>query len=372
MQSTGTRWRRYRLASKQSESSCITSFYFQSSDGTALTPFKPGQFLTFQFHDDIHNTDIVRNYSLSNGPDETTHYRISVKREPPPPGQESLPPGFGSSYLHDRLNTGDEIEIFGPSGGFCLDEESTRPVLLLSGGVGLTPLVSMAHRLVRCGIRRTWFIHACENGDVHAFRRELQAAMATTEKFRCSFFYNKPTDQDRKLSTFDGEGFITAERLQELLPLDDYDCYLCGPSAFMQAIYDTLTRLGIREERIHYEFFGPATVLKSHRNSSTRTSSSLRELSDLPVEKPSTSPLVTFARSGVSAPWDDKFSSILEFAEALGLAPDFSCRAGICSSCQCALQSGSVSYTEELLSELEAGTVLICCSKPAGDVVLDI
>jgi ferredoxin-NADP reductase/ferredoxin len=371
MDPTGTKWRKYRVVRKEAESRCITSFYFQPIDGASLEPFKPGQFLTFRLRD-RGSADVVRNYSLSNTPDEPGHYRISVKRELSPLGDLSLPPGIASNYLHDQINIGDEIEIFGPSGGFYLNEESTRPVLLLSGGVGLTPLVSMAHRLARAATRRTWFVHACESGDVHALRREIEMLAAGAENLRTYFCYNKPTDIDRQTSAFDGEGFITAEKLQTLLPLDDYECYLCGPSTFMQALYDILTKLGIREERIHYEFFGPATVLKPTRSDSAVPKPAVAEITSTTTVAERVSPLVIFAKSGLCVPWDDKFESILELAETHGLTPDFSCRSGVCSSCQCKLISGTVVYAEELLSEVESGAVLICCSKPAGDVSLDI
>jgi ferredoxin-NADP reductase len=368
-----TNWRRYRVVRKEAESSLITSFYFQPVDGQPVAAFKPGQFLTFRFP--AGGAEIVRNYSISSTPDETAHYRISVKREPPPPGAPGIPPGIASNHLHDSVAVGDEIDIRNPAGQFFLKEDSTRPVLLLSGGVGLTPMLSMAHRLARQGTRRTWFIHACLDGDVHACRREVEALAARSSNVRHYFCYANPTSRDRATAAFDSEGLLTAEKLQSFLPIDDYECYLCGPTPFMQAMFATLTRLGVAESRIFYEFFGPATVLRAPAAADVAPRSAAAPPPPVvPAAKPAdmARPLVTFARSGVSARWDDSCSSILELAEANGLSPEFSCRAGICSSCQCEVKSGSVEYFEELLGELEPGTALICCSKPAGDIVLDI
>jgi ferredoxin-NADP reductase len=364
-------WRRYRVIRKEAESSCITSFYFQPSDGKPLAPFRPGQFLTFRLP--VGAKQIARNYSVSSSPDEIAHYRISVKREPRPPGGPDLSPPSGSNYLHDLVAVGDEIDIRDPTGQFFLRDDSMRPVLLLSGGVGLTPMMSMAHHLAWQGSRKAWFIHACLDGDVHAFRGEIEELVARSPNLRRYFCYAIPTDRDRAAGAFDGEGLLTAEKLQSFLPIDDYECYLCGPTAFMQAVFTLLRRLGIPESQIFYEFFGPATILKAP--APVEDQPKPKEPALAPAAQaaaPSSGPLVTFAKSGVSVRWDGSCGSILELAEANGLSPEFSCRAGICSSCQCEITSGSVEYFEDLLGELEPGTALICCSKPAGDIVLDI
>ena len=367
-------WRSFELVRKQPESETITSFHFAPCDGKPLASFTPGQFLTFRFPKRDGSGEVLRNYSLSGPPAERRSYRISVKREAAPPGTE-VPPGLASCHLHDAVQIGHRLLIMEPRGQFTLDERSSRPVLLLSGGVGLTPLVAMAHRLVEQGMRRTWFIHACENGRVHAFRSEIADLAARCANFRSYFCYNAPDEDDRRNNAFDGEGLLTAEKLQSFLPIDSYDCYLCGPPAFMQAVFSMLIRLGVPEPQIHYEFFGPSTVLRAEAAPVVPSApATAAQVAEQQGESPQSgkAPIVTFARSGLSLPWDDSSESILAFAEANGLSPDFSCRAGVCSSCQCALKSGSVDYFEEPLGELEEGTVLICCSRPAGDVVLDL
>ncbi len=363
-------WRAFEVVRKEAESATITSFHLAPHDGRPLAAFAPGQFLTLRLpigHDDV---DVLRTYSISSPPDETRFYRISVKREPAPPGS-GAPPGLVSGYLHDRVVVGDRIAILPPRGEFVLDEHSQRPVLLISGGVGLTPLVAMAHRLAAAGSRRTWFIHACANGPVHAFRAEIADLAARSANLRRYTCYEKPDAADRAAGACDAEGRLTARTLQSFLPIDDYECYLCGPPGFMQALYATLIRLGVRERRIHYEFFGPATVLRAGDRAEAPAPAAPATCAAAAAAG-GAGPMVTFARTGLSVPWDDRYVSILELAEANGLAPDFSCRAGVCSTCRCRLRSGMVTYIEEPLGEPDEGMVLICCSRPDSDIVLDL
>lgn len=256
------RWRQFNVLGKQPESETITSFYFVPGDGEALAPFAPGQFLTFRFQRPDGSGEVLRNYSLSALSEQSQCYRISVKREPPPPGSDA-PPGFASNYLHDMVHVGDSIVIQEPRGRFFLNEASIRPVLLLSGGIGSAPLVAMAHRLAQQGTRKTWFIHACDNGRVHAFRSEIAGLVERRKNFQSYSCYRIPDETDRKNSAFDAEGLLTSDKIRSFLPIDEYECYLCGPPAFMQAIFSILIDLGVPDSQIRYEFFGPSTVLKT-------------------------------------------------------------------------------------------------------------
>ena len=158
-------FRQFEVVRRVEENDIISSFYLRPADGGALVPFKPGQYLTFRLPAEAG--PIIRTYTLSSGSGDRDHYRITVKREPAPPGRADLPPGVGSTYLHGQVREGTLLGVGAPRGAFVLDEAPTRPVLLLSGGVGLTPMVSMLHSLVRTG-RRGWFVHACEDGATHA------------------------------------------------------------------------------------------------------------------------------------------------------------------------------------------------------------
>lgn len=355
-----------RVVGKVRESSIITSFHLEPLDPQGWRSFAPGQFLVFRIPVPGDKGFVLRNYSVSAAPAKSGSYRITVKREGAPSAE--LPDGLSSCFLHDSVEVGDVLMAEGPRGDFVLDHASPRPVVLLSGGVGLTPMVSMLHAIA-AGDRPAFFLHACENGDVHALRDEVSGLVASRPGLLAHFCYRQPTAQDRAAGRFQSEGIISRGLLQRLLPLDDYDFYLCGPPPFMKAVYGLLRDLGVPKHRIAYEFFGPATVL---------------ETAEAPVAVPPAAPVsasldvsgaaitVEFRKSGIKALWDGAAESLLTFAEAQGLSPEFSCRAGVCSTCKSQLVAGEVAYFEEPLDELGSGEVLLCCSRPKGSVVLDI
>lgn len=357
-------FRSLKVVAKVVESSLITSFHLQAVDGSALPAFRPGQFLVFKIPSDDAKGYVLRNYSLSGSPGALGQYRISVKREPSAgPG---LPVGLSSNYLHDQIDVGDVLTADGPRGEFVLDQASDRPVVLLSGGVGLTPMVAMLHDLATASDRRTLFVHACDNGDVHALRDEVERLIAHRPGLSAHYCYRAPDAADRSAGRFHSEGLITRAVLQDLLCLDDYEFYLCGPPPFMAAMYQTLRGLGVAKDRIAYEFFGPATVLDA-------------DATPKPVAAAAAAPVATdgaitveFRKSGLTATWDGAAESLLSFAEDQGLQPDFSCRAGICGTCVSRIVSGDVSYFEEPLEELAEGELLLCCSRPKTSVVLDL
>lgn len=380
-------FRRFRVARKQPESSVITSFYLEPEDGGPVWVAKPGQYLTLRIPG---ANPVLRTYSLSCAVDTGPHHRISVKREVQ---------GAGSGWLHDHVAEGDVIEVAAPRGSFVLDENSDRPVLLLAGGVGLTPLLSMLHRLAATD-RRVWFIHAVENGDVHALHDEVAALAAASQgRINARNVYRMPTQADRDAGRFDAEGIVDRALLQSLLPIDDYQVYLCGPTPFMVAMWRLLTGLGIAPDRIAYEFFGkggslarlaeekpavvaPAPHSPAHAPKSLARLEFLTDPDARAVPEPAhiasaaspaaTGAEVVFARSGITAPWNSASRTILELAEAAGLEPDFSCREGICNTCICDLREGELEYISDPLDLPPTGRALICCSRPVGRVVLDL
>ena len=417
-----TSFRRFRITRKVPESSIITSFYLAPCDGEPVWEASAGQYLTLRIPQ-TKNT-LLKTYSISTDVANTKETRITVKRESAPMHLPNVPEGHGSCWLHDYASPGTEIEIAAPRGSFVLDEDSNRPVVLLSGGVGQTPMLSMLHVLARSD-RPVWYLHACENGEVHAMHDEVETLVnAAKGRIQSHVCYRNPTDADQHTQHFNSAGLIDKSLLQSLLPIDDYDCYLCGPTPFMVAIYRLLVSLGVPETRISYEFFGKAmslpalakeaaekdTLSDSLANSLSRKETArvcsrapaalagLEHLTDpdaraaldsiiLPANQrashtnavvaadntaASTSTDVVFARSGVSAQWSDTAGSLLELAEQSGLAPTFSCRSGICNSCLCKIREGEVVYFEEPLQAPDPGTVLICCSHPQGRVVLEL
>lgn len=361
-------FRDLKVVAKVRESAIVTSFHIEPANPQDWRGFEPGQFLVFRIPASREAAGereyVLRNYSVSSSPD-TTRYRISVKREAAPaPG---LPDGIGSCFLHDRIDVGDVLQAEGPRGDFVLDKASRRPVVLLSGGVGLTPMVSMLHALASMPYHRAVFIHACENGDVHALRDEVTGLVATRPGLCAHYCYRSPSERDKAEQRFHSEGMISRDVLQRLLPIDDYDFYLCGPPPFMQAIYAVLRGLGVAKHRIAYEFFGPATVLEPDAEQVPAVPAQPAR-----IEPAGEATTVEFQKSGLTAVWDGSAASLLDFAEDQGLLPEFSCRAGICGTCKSRLVSGDVAYFEEPLDELGEGEVLLCCSKPRGSVVLDI
>ena len=377
-------FRRYRVIGKTQESEVIASFEIVPTDGSLPAPFEPGQFMTIRVDPDDDDAG-TRHYSLSGDPTSLSAYRITVKREAAPPSRPDLPTGLMSNRLHDAIKVGDELMARGPEGSFILDRASKRPVVLLSGGVGLTPLVAMAHALAAEGKRQTWFIHACESARVHAFGPEMRALKACSPNIHVHVLYRHVTAQDRQGTDHDGEGLVTRAVLQALLPLDDYDFYLCGPTPFMEAVYDLLHDLGVADARIRYEFFGPAKALKGSKTGSAfaepktrapttpgpRAATSKPPSSYEPApEAPPVGATVLFQKTGLSVPWSHDFNNLLEFAEAQGLSPSFSCRAGICNTCACTLIAGEVVYGVEPLDIPPPGTALLCCARPRGDIML--
>ncbi|WP_062206600.1 2Fe-2S iron-sulfur cluster-binding protein [Aureimonas sp. AU12] len=361
-------FRRLRLIEARRESEAITSFLLEPGEPDGWTPFRPGQFLAVRVPDAASPGGwALRNYSIS-GPSDGRTYRISVKREPCEERPDGT--GLGSGHFHHRLQPGDVVWASAPRGEFVFDETSERAVLLLSGGVGITPLLAMLHRLAERPGRPVHFVHACEDGRSHALGDEVDALAAKRPGIRTAFVYRNPTAEDEVRARHATSGLVTRAVLQSLLPLDDYDVYLCGPPPFMRALHETLLGLGIRPERIAYEFFGPASLLGSPSPPPPAAPEPVALTMTEP--EPASGPVVAFARSGSAALFTPSAGSLLELAEAAGLSPAFSCRSGVCMTCSATLLSGEVDYTEEPLDEPAPGQVLLCCTRPRGDVTLDI
>jgi uncharacterized protein len=361
-----TSWRPYRVVARVPESATVVSLHLEGADGERLLPFQPGQFLTFRLPGP-DGRPVPKNYSISSDPADHAHYRISVKREPAPASRPDLPPGFGSGFMHDDAVVGATIDGSAPRGQFTLDQASSRPVLLLAGGIGITPLLSMAHALARTS-RPAFLLHACDNRQVQPFADEVSALAAASGCFTAATCLREPGEEVDRGTDRQFRGLVTADVLRALLPIGDYDAYVCGPTGFMQAMSALLQDLGVRKEQIRYEFFGPATELSMQpaavAEPVVRRSVSGPDALDQGLT-------VTFARSGGRYPWDGAARTLLDFAEAHGLTPAFSCRNGICNTCLCEAQ-GEVSYVDEPLEQPQAGRVLICCSVPASSLVLNL
>ena len=351
-------FRTFVVDRKVPESEIITSFYLRPKDGEPLPAYLPGQFLTFRLNIPGESHPVTRTYTLSDSP-KPDYYRVSIKREPA--RLQGLPPGRSSNYFHDQVEPGSELCVKAPGGQFTLDPEDTSALVLLSGGVGLTPMVSMLNTIVDGGSQRpVWYFHGARNGREHAMGAHVRHLAAEHNNVHAHISYSRPNTEDLAGRDYDSKGYVNVDLLKTLLPEAAYDFYLCGPGSFMKALYTGLLAWGVPQTRIRYEFFGPAMTLKEDtpgKATHSTTDEGWR---------------VSFARSGISANWDVASENILDFAEARGLRPDFSCRTGICHTCMCTLIEGEVDYVTEPSDQPDPGCVLICCSKPRSNVVLDL
>ncbi|WP_170384645.1 FAD-binding oxidoreductase [Ruegeria atlantica] len=353
-------WRWMRVVSVCDESKTIRSFNLEPADGLPLPSFEAGQFLTIRVSPDSEKP-MTRTYTVSSAPGDPGN-RISVKREPD---------GIVSKYLHDVISVGDLVEVKAPRGQFYLNADETRPAVLFAGGVGITPIMSMTRHVLNEGqrtghTRQLTIFQAAQTVSQRAFHADLRRAEAKSGgKVRHVSVISRPEHDVREGKDFDAKGHITPELIQETLPLDDYDFYLCGPPPFMQAVYNMLCDLGARDDRIFAESFGPAAL----KRRSDGTSASFQP------EPEAQTALVTFAASGKDVQWKRNDPTLLETAEALGLSPSFSCRSGSCGSCLTRKTKGQVAYRTKPEADHSEDEVLICCAVPAegsDEVVLDL
>lgn len=247
-------FRDFVVDKKVKESDVITSFYLKPKDGKQIANFIPGQYITVKLDSENEKFTHLRQYSLSDRPG-LDYYRISVKREDHKDGE--IPAGIVSSKLHAHVNEGDIIQITAPAGDFYLDLDSELPLVLISGGVGLTPMMCMLNTTAKeKPDRKIYFIHAAVNSKLHAFKNHVNDLTEDNKNVRSFVVYEKPTEEDIEMKSYDKVGFINLEWLQEILSTKDADFYFCGPEPFMRVVNKSLKQWGIPEERIHYEFFG--------------------------------------------------------------------------------------------------------------------
>lgn len=344
----------FQIVRKEKESNQITSFYLAPLSDTGIQNYIPGQFLPIQLSIAEEDTNALRSYTLSQAPSADT-YRISVKREER---------GLVSRNLHDRLNVGSIINAGQPSGQFTL-QDNDHAIVFISGGVGITPMMAMLQGLIRevengAEPRPVWFVHGTQNSATQAFADELKQMSKKYNWLTVHAVYSKPLVDDVVGITHQSNGRVSLELLKQTLPFDHYDFYLCGSEGFMRNIYAGLVNTGVLKANIYYEFFGEGSI---------------EEDSDFVSNMPAEKAQVSFAESGITAEWNQGDGSLLDYAEKLGLAPEFSCRMGNCGACSCKLSSGEVSYARKPGFTPAEGEVLLCSAVPAAGsekVVIDI
>jgi hypothetical protein len=352
--------RKFSVEQKVRECDDTYSFYLKPHDGKPLPHFLPGQYLTFQLAVPGLGKPIIRCYSLSDCA-RRTHYRVTIKRCPPPP-ESGHPPGVGSSYFCDHVKAGDILDVKAPNGHFHLDLEKERPVVLISGGVGVTPMIAMAAALAEAGSsREVWFFHGARNGSDHMFKAYTSRLRTENKNCHVHVCYSKPLPTDTKGVDYQHEGRVTVELMKSVLPSNNFGFFLCGPGSFMESVTEDLRVWGVPDEWVHFEAFGPASVKRAAKPE-TKVSVTYPPFGGLEV---------TFARSGRKVSWQGGGHSLLELAEEARIKIDAGCRAGNCGSCLVAIKSGSVEYLGAHGADVEEGSCLACICRPATALVID-
>ncbi|HKE13980.1 MAG TPA: MOSC and FAD-binding oxidoreductase domain-containing protein [Kofleriaceae bacterium] len=335
----------------------VLSLTLQSAEGEPLAAALPGQYVVLRLRPTAGGGPLYRSYSLS-GPISTERYRISVKLEPH---------GAGGTYLHEHVREGDVLDVSSPRGSFIL-MSGQGPVVLLSAGIGATPVLAMLHALAAArSTRQVWWLHGARDGQHHAFAAEVRSLVRALANGRSRVCYSRPGAEDEVGDDFDAAGHLSRAVFGEVGVPREADVYVCGPARFMAEMRDELAALGVTPARIHVELFtGSESLTPGVVGAATRAP-------HVPGDDRDTGPLVSFARSGVAAHWNPStYQSILELAEACDVPVRWSCRTGVCHNCESGLVSGAVAYGPEPLDRPADGNLLVCCSRPVRDVVIDL
>jgi ferredoxin-NADP reductase/MOSC domain-containing protein YiiM/ferredoxin len=349
-------FRSLKVSKIQKESRSVISLTLVSADDRPLAAALPGQSIVLRMHPQPSGEAILRNYSLSDEP-SADHYRISVKQEPG---------GAASTFIHTEIREGDPIEVAAPRGTFNLNS-TDQPVVLLSAGVGATPVMAMLHGLAAAkSPRRIWWLFGARNAEEHPFAEEARRLLSALPNAKRFIAYSRPNPQDRQGREFDSAGHITKEVFEKLGIPREADFYLCGPQAFVQDLTPGLAAYGVSNNRIHSETFGPVPAI-------TPGIAAAPKIPPHQPPNPSTiGPQVSFARSNLTVTWDGKFPSLLDLAEACDVPVRWACRTGVCHTCETPLICGEVTYEPEPLDPPPPAATLICCARPTSNLTLDL
>jgi ferredoxin-NADP reductase/MOSC domain-containing protein YiiM len=348
-------FRSFRVSQKVHESENVVSLILEPVDGQPIGAALPGQFVVLRLRSGS-TPALMRSYSLSAQPDGAS-YRVSIKREDH---------GTASSYISDKLEVGDTVGVGAARGNFTLRPGNT-PVVLLSAGIGVTPVLAMLHALkAEASTREIWWLHGTRNGREHPFAkeaRELLDALAHHKSYLC---YSSPDPEDRPAVDFDSVGHLSMRVLDGLNFPREADFYICGPSTFMSDFTAGLAACGVASDHIHTETFG-AGLSRTPGIAVTR-----RQPPHQPAGVSGQGPMVSFARSGLNVRWSSSYQSLLELAEACDVPAQWSCRTGVCHTCETGLVAGTISYQPDPLDAPADGNTLICCARPQTDVAIDL
>ncbi|MFZ5550856.1 MAG: 2Fe-2S iron-sulfur cluster-binding protein [Pseudomonadota bacterium] len=360
-------WREFRVAQRRLEDAAQTqcSFYLQPVDGQPLPAFKPGQFLTFTLEARPRASlavaeprTITRCYSLSDRPDPT-HYRVTIKRVPAPANHPELPPGLSSNHFHDHVQVGDILRVKAPAGHFFIDPDPNVPAVLIGGGIGITPMMSMLRWCLDQQPQRTVHLYyGLRNSHELAFRQELEDMAARHAPLHLNIVYSQPDESAVEGRDFQHRGHVDVELLRRTLPHGRHQFYVCGPPAMMETLVPALAAWAVPLPDIHFEAFGPASVKLP----------GAAEETPVPIGAELE---VRFQRSGRTLTWDGRAPSLLDFAERHGIAVESGCRSGGCGSCETRLVEGTVQYDSAPDHDVAPGHCLLCVGRPSSAVVLE-
>jgi len=344
-----------RVARVERETASVLSFYLEAPDGSKLPGAQAGQFLVVRLNRP-GTLPILRSYSLSGDP-QSGVYRISVKKEIG---------GLGSAFLHTQVQPGAVLEVSAPTGTFTLTA-SGEPVVLIGAGIGVTPLLAMLHVLASGQTaRNVWWLYGARSGKEHPFASETRELLQSVGRHRSFIVYSRPEAADEPGRDFDVPGHLGAATLRDLNVPQQADFYLCGPTAFLEDLTAALLDYGVPSSRIRREVFCKGEAFKPGIKSASVLAP------HLPSGSIGTGPAISFTRSGITLPWDDRFHSLLELAEACDVPAQWACRTGVCHTCECALIGGEVAYDPDPLEPPQQGNVLLCCSRPKTELQIDL
>jgi ferredoxin-NADP reductase len=348
-------FRKFVIARKELEARDTRSFYLEPHDRRPLPSFMPGQYLTFRLPAPGSPKPIIRCYSLSDAP-KPDYFRVTIKRIGPPPNNPDGPPGASSSYFHDELEPGDIVDVKAPAGQFFLDPAESHPAVLIGGGIGLTPVLSMLNAIVESdNTRDVYFFYGVRNRSEHAFAEHLKKIASERPEIQLHVCYSDPTEEDIAGEHYHHAERVSVDLMKRVLSSNAHHFYMCGPPPMMKSVVEDLLAWGVPQDRIHHEAFGPASVKSA--------AAPAAPAGDTNIE-------VVFTRTDKKIPWDGR-STLLEVAEANGIRMDFGCRSGNCGTCLTALKTGEVKYPSPPGCAVEKGSCLACIALPGTNVTID-
>lgn len=355
-------FRRFQIIFKVKEAQDIVSFYLAPVDGKPLPPFFPGQHLTFRLNIPGQPKPVIRCYSLSDSPNHSDYYRVTIKKQSPPKDAMDAPPGLSSSFFHDSLIERDYVDVGAPSGHYYLDMSKDTPLVLIGGGVGITPLLSMLNTITekndqgKLSNRETWFFLGCHNRQDHLMKEHLKRIAKTHKNVSLHVCYSDPIENDISGNGYHHNGRVTVELLKKVLPSNNFEFYFCGPPRMMGDLHEGLGEWGVPEDNLHFEAFNSSTINTIAGAESKETKSSIK---------------ITFSQSQMTLPWNPSSGSLLAFAEENGIMLPSGCRAGNCGSCLTPIKRGLVTYLVEPGKKPDARSCLTCISVPKTDLTLE-